>query len=177
MSSYDSLLRGTVYSSMESEQASKGLRLDSEDGYREQGDVLISLTPKETDISVISDIVQSLEAAGFTVMLEYPFSMENGTHEPMNKIKMGQGYTDGVQNLVVNGVYIPDIVEAKPLRRVEVVHPDDVVRSNPGDLVYIPFPKGGDEHKRHLYDEATTFLREMGYRVVNTTSDLLSELQ
>lgn len=176
MGFYDSLMRDVAHPSLESEQTEEGLRLDNEEGYREQGDVLITLSTKETDTQLISNTVVALEAAGYRVVLNYETSMEDGTHEPTNKIVLGQGYSDGVDNLVVNGVYIPDVVQAKPLRRVEVIHPSDVVRSNPGDLVFVPKPTSNDEHRLHIYDEATAFLRELGYRVVNTVDELISEL-
>lgn len=142
----------------------KGLRLASEPGYREVGNVLIELkTSQDQYQDSITFVTESLRKSGFKVRLRY-----NGADVST------ESYSDGVMpggislnganevNNVMNGVYVPDFKDSDLYHAVSVIRPEDTAPENKDGVLFLV--DGNGEIKDYLQGE--------GYKVASDADTL-----
>lgn len=96
-------------------------------------------------------------------------SLEAQYHDPDNHDKLnGPGAVQGEQNMIVNGVFIPDIMAQAEEPVVSIMTPNDVVNPRATILYVI------DDDQHHSTQD---YLSMEGYKVASTPEQLLALLK
>lgn len=146
------------------EEDDKGLRLASEPGYREVGNVMIELTTAQDQYQdSIVFAAESLRKSGFKVRMRC-----NGTDVST------ESFSDGIMpggislnganevNNVMNGVYVPDFKDEDMYRAVSVIRPEDTAPESKDGVLFLV--DGNGEIKDYLQGE--------GYKVASDADTL-----
>lgn len=183
MNPYDKIVLDivdTVCSRIDGDATSDSMesqKFENENDLAASGEVLIEI-PIGTDISdEIADLTQSLESKGWTVDMRFynPSFESTMLHQdilmldPGKKEITGEGADLIDQNMVVNGVYVGDVLqELQRPKRVQIVRPIDPLGNvSRSDALYLLSHQ--DE------SDILEFLRENGHRVA-TSEDELHEM-
>lgn len=160
MSYFGNLLSDAL--SMES-----GVKMATEEGYVEQGDVMIEIPITDENISAeVIKITESLESKGWRVHIRaFDYSTEGGS-DGVNSGQPSLSTDDSVNN-VVNGVYMPAIKPTDVYQVVQVVRPEDTLPKGTSKILYLMNSEG----------DIKDMLRDEGHLVVDEKDALHLMLQ
>ncbi len=150
--SYKEIMRD--YLSMED-----GVERESVPDLKESGGVSIDLSDYEEDTLGLNKIVATLNSAGLRVNRDYsPESVINLTKNEFNPntvILMDKAsQTDGNDNLIVNGEYLPDLINQIRIDTpVKVISPKSVLSRLDDDLIYYIVDDKSNVVYKHLKSE------------------------
>lgn len=150
--SYKDLL--SPYLSMED-----GVERESVPDLKESGGVSIDLSDYEEDSVGLNKIVATLNSAGLRVNRDYSpesiINLSRNEFNPNTVIPMDKpSQTDGNDNLIVNGEYLPDVINQIRIDApVKVISPKSVLSRLDDDLIYYVVDDESKIVYKHLKSE------------------------
>jgi len=145
-------------------EGDEGLRLASEPGYREAGNVMIELSTSQIQHQdTITYVSESLRKAGFNVRVRLE-GIDLSVESYSDGIMPGGISLNGANeiNNVMNGVYVPDFKDSDMYHAVSVIRPEDTAPENKDGVLFLV--DGNGEIKDYLQGE--------GYKVASDADTL-----
>lgn len=149
----------------DTETEGEGIRLASEPGLREQGNVMIDLKATSSQYQdTLHYVAESLRKNGYKVRLRYEgidMSLESVSDGIMPG-GMSLNANNSVNN-VMNGVYVPDFKDSDTFKQVTVIRPQDNAPDSKDGVLFMVDDGNGD---------ISNYLKDEGYQVASDAETL-----
>jgi hypothetical protein len=149
----------------DSEEEGDGIRLASEPGLREQGNVMIDINSTSSQYQdTLHYVAESLRKNGYKVRLRYE-GIDMSLESVSDGIMPGNMSLNGnnAVNNVMNGVYVPDFKDTDLFKQVTVIQPQDHAPENKDGVLFMVDDGNG---------EMSNYLKDEGYQVASDAETL-----